>query len=124
MKHNFTSAKAEGADPTLVGPDQWNAVHTLGVTALSVNTSITSAHDFVPATGGAGAGITLTLPAASTSNGLVFKFKKVDSGVGPVTVAANSGDHIDGSVAYVLGQQYQFVEVACDGSVWHVVGRN
>lgn len=123
MKHTFVSAKAEGSDPSLVGPTEWNEVHTLGVTALSANTSLTSAHDYVRATGGAG-GIILTLPAASSSAGLTFKIKKIDSGVGAVTVAANSGDHIDGSVSYVLGQQYQFVEVSCDGAVWDVTGRN
>ena len=29
LKHNFTSAKSDGADSTMVQPSNWNAEHTL-----------------------------------------------------------------------------------------------
>lgn len=31
LKHNFVSAKADGADPTLVQPSNWNAEHDLTI---------------------------------------------------------------------------------------------
>ena len=117
MKHSFVSPKADGSDNTLVQASAWNGVHIVGVTSLSANTTLTSTHDFIKATGGT-LGITLTLPAVAT--GLRFEIKKVDSGVGYVTVAGT----IDGATNYILSNKNQYVVVNCDGTGWHIVGNN
>lgn len=122
MKHSFQSAIAEGVDPTLVGPTEWNAVHKVGITALSANTTLTAAHDFVPVTGGAG--VTITLPPAAASAGLRYEIKKVDAAAGAVTVAANAAELIDDFNTYILSNKNQFLIINCDGSKWHIVGRN
>lgn len=118
MKHSFVSTKADPADPTLIGSTDWNGVHVVGVTTLSANTTLTASHDFVKAVGGT-LGITLTLPSAPVV-GARYEIKKVDAGVGAVTIVGS----IDGQSSYILGDQYQYVVVNWDGTVWHVVGRN
>jgi hypothetical protein len=123
MKHAFNNPKADGGDATIARPSDWNAVHRVGITALSANTTLDATHDHIAATAGAG-GITLTLPAAASSNGFIYTIKKVDSAVGVVTVDGNASETIDGSLTYLLSNQYQFVTISCDGSTWHVTSRN
>ena len=76
------------------------------------------------ATGGIGAGIVGTLPAVSAANlGKMYCVKKVDAGVGTVTVARAGADLIDGAVSVVLGAQWNYVWLRSDGvSSWDVPG--
>ena len=76
------------------------------------------------ATGGIGAGIVGTLPAVSAANlGKTYCVKKVDAGVGTVTVARAGADLIDGAVSVVLGAQFAYVWLRSDGvSNWDVLG--
>ena len=71
------------------------------------------------ATGGT-LGITLSMPTLVA--GLPpITVKKVDSGVGSVTISGT----IDGDAGgYVLTNQYQFVTLATDGSSIYVIGKN
>jgi hypothetical protein len=97
-----------------------------GNPALSALVGTTAASGAIPtgtslmlATGGS-SGITLSLPTLSTWNG-GLTIKKVDSGVGSVTISGT----IDGDVGgYVLTNQYQFVVLATDGSNIYVIGNN
>lgn len=123
MKHDFSSAKSDGADGTLVQPSNWNAIHVNGVTALGGNTTLDATHDHIAATAG-GSGITLTLPTAVGITGRPYHIKRVDSGAGNVTIATTSSQTIDGLSTYVLVQQWQYVEVMSDGSNWVVKGNN
>ena len=77
-------------------------------------TSVTvAAGQFIAATGGAG-GITVTLPAQVAGTQLVIK--KVDAGVGTVTVS--SAALIDGAATRVLSAQYASLRVFSDGATW------
>jgi len=124
MIHAFTSAVADSGNAALVDGPKWNQVHIEGITALSADTTLGSTHDCIRATGGAGAGITITLPTAVGITGRVYTVKKVDSGVGPVTVATTSSQTIDAYVTYVISNQYQYVKVMSNGTNWDVVGQN
>ncbi len=90
----------------------------LGVSAYSDTVSMLTTDDVVLATGGAG-GITITLPAANA--GKVRKtVKKIDSGVGAVTVARAGTDTIEGATSVSLAGQYNSVTVISDGtSIWY-----
>lgn len=123
MIHLFSSAKADGGDATLVKPSDWNAIHVLGVTALSGNTTLTSAHDHIKATAGAG-GITLTLPTAVGITGRPYHIKRVDAAAGNVTIATTSSQTIDGLTTYTLVNQWQYVEVYSDGANWQIRANN
>lgn len=71
LKHNKTSAKADGADTSLVQPSDWNAEHTLTLAAGKVLGRDTS-----------GAGAVQELPIEVTSSGSVS--------VSALTVVANA----------------------------------
>ena len=79
----------------------------------------TAVNATVLATGG-GAGIALTLPAATGLEGRTFRINKVDAGVGAVTVVGS----IDGMANYPLTNQYQYVSLESGNGTWQVVGNN
>lgn len=108
------------------GTAQFTAAGGNTVTVLTVNGGITitsGSSVLVKATGGAG-GITVTLPTAVGAAGQMACIKKVDTGVGAVTVATTGGQTIDGVSTYLLVNQWQFVNVQSDGSNWLIVSLN
>ena len=66
--------------------------------------------------------VTITLPTAASSEGVVYIFKKIDSSGNSVTIDGNGSEKIDGEFTIVLRLQYDYVTIACDGSVWHIIG--
>lgn len=92
-------------------------------TSISADTTVTSASNtniFADATSG---NITVTLPAASTTD-KKFLVKKIDSSANTVTVTRAGSDTIEGSNTVVLTAQYQWLVVQSDGTAtWKVVGR-
>ena len=101
------------------------AVGTSGLQTISITGGINiqaGAGVLVKATGGAG-GITLTLPTAVGLNNQAC-IKKVDSGVGAVTIATTGGQTIDGSSSYLLVNQWQYVTIQSDGANWLIVANN
>lgn len=126
MKHAFSSSKTDSADTSLVNPSNWNEPHVIGWTALSTNTTLTTAHDGILATAGAG-GITLTLPAASARAGLTYFIKRPssDTGAGSVVINRAGSDTIDGQTSYTLSNQRQYVKLSSDGTAtWQIIGGN
>jgi len=65
----------------------------------------------------AGAGITLTLPAAAVAAGRVFYFKAF--GAGAVTVEGNAAEQVEGAANDVVaaGAQAGYI---CDGTAWYL----
>lgn len=55
LKHNFTSAKSDGADATLIKPSNWNEEHVLTLATdrlLGRDTALTGAAEEITVTGG------------------------------------------------------------------------
>lgn len=69
------------------------------------------------------AAFTITLPAASTQNGLAYTIKKIDSSANAVTVASGGGT-IDSAATYSLAAQYKYVRVVSNGTNWFIIGNN
>lgn len=64
---------------------------------------------------------TLALPAAVTvGSGKVYYIKKIDSGIGLVTVDPDGSETIDGDLTPDLVSQYESWMISSDGSNWHV----
>ena len=61
----------------------------------------------------------VTLPAVKPSKDRSIVIK--NTGVGTVTVTAQSGENIDGSNTYPMTTQYDTVQVISDGTDWHIV---
>lgn len=70
----------------------------------------------------AGGSITISLPAVEDNSELEYIIKKVDSSSNPVIIDADSHETIDGEETVELTSQYSFIEVACDGTEWHIIG--
>lgn len=87
------------------------------VTAVSANTTLTNGNSIVLATGGAG-GITVTLPAPTS--GKIFNIKKVDSGVGVITISPPSGT-IDGFASKTLPLLYDSLTITSDGTNFFII---
>lgn len=71
------------------------------------------------AVGGAG-GINGNLPNPAICLGKIFTIKKVDSGVGVVTVVGA----IDGGTSWALRNQYSYVRVQSNGASYDVIANN
>jgi hypothetical protein len=91
------------------------------VQSKSANYTMVDGDAVVLCTGGAG-GMTFTLLPAAGRSGVQVAVKKVDSGVGVVTIDGNASETIDGALTYVLDQQWEWVKIVSDGTNWQVVG--
>lgn len=69
----------------------------------------------VDATSGA---VTITLPAAASSAGMVVGVKKIDSSGNAVTVDGNASETIDDATTVSLAAQYDTAFLICDGTEW------
>jgi len=65
--------------------------------------------------------ITVTLPVASTCEGVMFTVKKTDSSTNIVTISRSGSDLIDGATSHTISQQYVTLAVQSDGSNWYIV---
>lgn len=95
---------------------------TLTISTKNVNFSAQVLNAYFVTTGSST--IITTLPTAVGNSGDVIFFKKVDSGVGLVSVATTSAQTIDGLSTYSLVDQWQFLEVVSDGSNWQIISNN
>lgn len=94
----------------------------LPATAFSATGNIAATTKHVSATGGT-SGITLTLQSASMSAGWPIYLKKVDSGVGVVTIADVSGSAVfEGYTTLTLANQWQWAILIWTGSTYMVFG--
>ena len=62
----------------------------------------------------------INLPAAASSEGLVYTVKKEGSS-GNITVTGDGAETIDGSNTAVLTTQYESITVVCDGVEWWII---
>lgn len=100
--------------PVELTADTTNSFSTNQTLAFS-----TAVNALIMATSGGG-GITLTLPSATGLEGRTFRIKKVDAGVGFVTIVGA----IDGMANYPLTNQYQYVVLESGNGTWQIVGNN
>jgi hypothetical protein len=79
--------------------------------------------DYLIAANATSAAVTITLPAAASSDGQVLVIKKTDSSINRVEVDGNASETIDGLATLYLTLQYESITVLCDATGWHVVQR-
>lgn len=84
---------------------------------VSTNTTLNNSHHTVLVTGT----VTITLPPASTSLGLIYNIKKIDSDATSTTVAAFGSDLVDGFSTQTINSQYDCITVHSDGSDWWII---
>lgn len=93
-----------------------------GVTTVTASTyTADKAYPIILADATTPASITIGLPAAASSNGLVFRIKKIDGSEHQVIIDANGTELIDGAEKFTLIYQYQAVDLACNGTAWYIL---
>lgn len=113
-----------------------NAVETAkiadgAVTSVKQKVSITTKNDDAVLTP-AEAGVivvtaddkTITLPAADGNAGLRYGIKVTASHTSGVAVTGNAAEEIDGAGTLTSGAQYSVLDIVCDGTGWHVIGKS
>jgi hypothetical protein len=96
---------------------------SVAITRRTANYTLTDADRIVACDASAGA-FTVSLPSAAGIAGRMYTIKKVDSSPNAVTVAAPTGQTIDGAASYVLSAQWKYVTVVSDGSNWLIIANN
>lgn len=106
------------------GAPAWAAVPsaTLAVTSKTTTYTATTSDGLILCNA-SGAAFTVTLPAASNV-GFVVRIQKTDSSFNQVTIAAGSGDTIEGASTTTSASQYESVVLVAAGSnIWYVLDR-
>lgn len=64
---------------------------------------------------------TLTLPAASTANGVVYRIKKIDSSFNAITIDPNGTELIEGQATASLPFPSNAIDLVCNGTAWYAL---
>ena len=67
------------------------------------------------------ADITITLPAATDSEGLTYNIKKLDATAWEVIVDGDGAELVEGAATATLTVQYEAITIQCDGTGWWVL---
>jgi hypothetical protein len=104
-----TGSIVRATSPTIATPTLTTPVTNGQRVAVSTKTAdyTLTATDFVILVDSTGGNVTITLPAASTSIGLVFRIKRIDASVNGVTISRAGADTIDGATSTALLTQYE-----------------
>jgi hypothetical protein len=90
------------------------------VQLASASASVSLATDVVIASAAASS-VVITLPQAAMNRGRKILVKRSDDSANACSVAAASGQTIDGAASYALLVQFDSVTAISDGSNWFVV---
>jgi hypothetical protein len=89
----------------------------------STNYTFTSPKQVALVTTGA-SNRTITLPLASTYEGVIVTIRKVDTGAGAVVITPNAADdHENGETSLYLYTPYSGVRLLASGTTWYVVSQ-
>ena len=80
-------------------------------------TAISNSEDIIICQPQAGITLTITLPAASSSDSKLIRFVR-KTNTGSVIIDGNSAETIDGQASLPFDAQYETLHLYCDGSEW------
>ena len=94
------------------------------ILAKSAGYTVTTADGlFVMVKCSVGSDFTITLPAAATATGMRVVVKKTDANATTLlTIDGSGAETIDGVANLVIGGQYAFADLVCDGTTWSIRG--
>jgi hypothetical protein len=103
-----------------------DALGALGIINIATNTPAVLGifpETVIRVTTGA-SNITFTLLPAAQCAGRIWTIKKVDAGVGIVTIVTADGSLIDGFPSWIRANQLAYVRVMSNGVSYDVIGNN
>lgn len=87
---------------------------------VSANATVDQ-HDYLVRADASGGDVTVTLPPAADSEGMVVNVKKVDSSANVVTIDGDGTELLDDAETFDLVLQGENLMMQCDGSSWAVI---
>jgi len=115
----------KGAGLYIYQDSAWNylgpGAMTSGIRAVTATTDTATIQDGTILGNAASNAITITLPTAATSTGIIINIKKIDATGNAVTVDGNGSETIDDTTTAVLTGQYNRVSVQSDGTEWWII---
>lgn len=66
----------------------------------------------------------VSLPAANTCSGRVYKIKNTNTNGDDITIDGNGSETIDGSTTYVLEDYNQEITIISDGTNWQIISNS
>jgi hypothetical protein len=94
--------------------------NSFATTTVSSNTTLDGTH-YTVRCNAAGAGFTITLPAAAGCTGRLYNIKKVDASSNTIIIDANSSETIDGDLGVNLESQYDCLTIQSNGTGWDIL---
>lgn len=100
------------------------SINLRSLEAINTTTVLSSTISEVITVDSTSGNVTLSLPAASSSNNLKFTVKRIDNSVNTIEISPNGADEIDGSNSNLgLTNQFASVTIQCDGTDWWVTAK-
>lgn len=119
---------ADGASGDVLQTDASGQLSFVGGASLTAsktaNYTATTADKIIPCDTNTSGAFTVTLYAATGNAGRTIKIIKTTSDTNVLTIDGNGSETINGSTTYKIADQYEFVELVCDGSNWLVVAKD
>jgi hypothetical protein len=106
------------------GDSGWDIVPGNGAWAPTVAKTTTytaTTSDYTIRCSASGGAFSVTLPAASTSTGLILVIKKTDATANAVTIDGNASETIDGATTVAISTQYQSFTLQSNGVSWDIL---
>ena len=114
-----TTAKITASAVTKAKLD--NAATSLTIVAKTSAYTLTTSDELV--TVDTTSAFTLTLPAAASNSGRIYRILKTSSDANACTIDGNASETIGGSTTTTVNTQYECLTIVCDGSNWQVIER-
>jgi hypothetical protein len=101
----------------------WVSGHLVDtVASKTANYTATSTDNFIKCDASGGT-FTITLPAAASNTGRIYKIKKTDTSYNAVTVDGNASETIDGVTDTTINTKNECLTIISDGSNWQILER-
>lgn len=91
------------------------------INSFTTTATLTVADNTIVLADATTSGFTINLPAAASSNGKIFKIKKIDTTTNIVTIDANGSELIDTSLTRQIDVPMQSLDLVCNGTGWYIV---
>jgi hypothetical protein len=103
------------------GLPTWGRINGTFTSNTQTSSYTITVSDTVVLANAASSNLTVTLPAASGTNGYRFYIKRIDSSGNTVTIGRTGADTIDGLSSFTLDSQYTAIGLISNGSAWYIL---
>jgi hypothetical protein len=102
-------------------PRKLNLPDIYGPTTTKTTSYTATAEDYTIRCNAVGASMTVNLPAAASSTGLIYNIKKVDSSANFVRIDGNASELVEDATTQDLLRQGENLMIHCNGTSWDVL---